>query len=298
MILMYHRFSQDTEPFKTKQDIFENQIRYLANKYRFISLKDYSDVLHGRRVSLPDYSIILTIDDGYEDNYILAYPILKKYSIPATIFITTNFISHKQWLFSDKLQFILKNSKEPIFSFALGDTIHGFEVDTFEKWHKTQLTIFNFCRTLSEEDKGALVGKLVKHLRVDVPEESNGDFRPLNWAQIREMNANGIEFGSHTCSHPILSSLTQEQIERELIDSRKEIEENTNSQAYSFCYPNGQPTDFDDRAVDVLNKAGYECAVTTVPGHNQPGNADPFLLRRIALGEADEAETARRLTSS
>jgi peptidoglycan/xylan/chitin deacetylase (PgdA/CDA1 family) len=297
VILMYHRFSEKTEPFKTRQDIFENQIRFLTKKYRFVSLKDYSDILSGKRMSLPGNSIILTIDDGYEDNYTFAYPILKKYSIPATIFLAADFVDRKCWLFSDKLQFILKNAKDPVFEFPLGSTIHHFDVDTFEKWHRTQLTIFNFCKTLNQDDKERFVSELAKHVRVDVPEKTNGEFSPLNWNQIREMKIDGVEFGSHTCSHPILSSLTQKQIEYEVIDSRKEIEKNINSEVYSFCYPNGQPADFDNRVVDVLGKAGYSCAVTTVPGYNQSRSVDPFLLRRIAIGESNKVDMARRLTS-
>ena len=106
LILMYHRFSNKEEPFKIPQKVFENQILFLKKKYNFISLKYYSEVLDEKKADLPTNPIILTIDDGYEDNYTFAYPILKKYSIPATIFLATDFISHRAWLWSNKLEYI------------------------------------------------------------------------------------------------------------------------------------------------------------------------------------------------
>ena len=79
IILMYHRFSDKDEPFKTKKSVFENQIKYLKTKYNFISLSHYSEFLNGQRVDLPENSLIITIDDGFKDNYDYAFPILVKY---------------------------------------------------------------------------------------------------------------------------------------------------------------------------------------------------------------------------
>ena len=111
IILMYHRFSDKPQPFKIEQSVFENQIKFMLKKYNLISLQHYCEVLNGQRDDLPGNPAIITIDDGYWDNYVFAYPVLKKYRVPATIFLATDFISHKAWLWSNKLEHILKNSK-------------------------------------------------------------------------------------------------------------------------------------------------------------------------------------------
>ncbi len=283
IILMYHRFSQKLEPFKIQQSIFENQIKFLKKKYNFISLKHYSEVLNEKRDDLPDNPIIITIDDGYQDNFTFAYPILKKYSIPATIFITTDFITHKSWLWSNKLEYILKNSKLNEFDFPLGGDTIQFRVDDFKSWHRTQLSIFNHCRTISNIEKDNILRNLATYLKVDVPQQAVADFAPLTWNQIKEMQEHTIDFGSHTCSHPILTNLTSERLKHELMDSKREIENNLQVQVKSFCYPNGQPEDINDNVIRVLTQSGYNCAVTTVNGYNRIGNANRFLLNRTSV---------------
>ena len=97
-ILMYHRFSKFPEPFKTPQVFFEKQLKYLQQRYNFISFNDYLQTFHRENVSLPKNPMLLTIDDGFRDNYEYAYPLLQKYDVPATIFLTTDFVSRRAWL--------------------------------------------------------------------------------------------------------------------------------------------------------------------------------------------------------
>lgn len=283
IILMYHRFSQKPEPFKIQQSIFENQIKFLKKKYNFISLKHYSEVLNGQRDDLPDNPMIITIDDGYLDNYTVAYPILKKHSIPATIFLTTDFITHKSWLWSNRLEYILKNSKLKEFDFPLGGDTIQFWVDDFKNWHRTQLAIFDYCRTISNVEKAKVLNDLAKHLKVDVPEQVVADFEPLTWTQIKEMRGHEIDFESHTCSHPILTNVTSERLKSEIMDSKREIENNTQIQVSSFCYPNGQSEDINENVIKVLEQSGYNCAVTTINGYNKIGNTNRFLLNRTSV---------------
>jgi len=283
-ILMYHRFSCNPEPFKVQQNIFENQIKFLIRKgYNFISLKHFSDVINRRNEKLPDNAIIVTIDDGYWDNYTFAYPVLKKYAIPATIFVVTDFITQKIWLWSNKLEYILKKTQEKKFKFPLGNTTEEFLVDTFPNWHKSQLKIFNYCSEISDDQKNDLLHELALYLKVNVPDQTVGDFQPLTWEQIKEMNSNRIDFGSHTCSHPILSRLTIEKLKHEIIDSKKEIERKVGVEVCSFCYPNGQFEDINKDVIRVLTQSGYDCAVTTVNGYNKISNANRFLLRRMSV---------------
>lgn len=295
IILMYHRFSDRPEPFKIQRDVFERQIRFLKKKFMFISLSHYAEVLAGERNDIPPNPVILTIDDGYWDNYIYAYPILKKYSVPATIFIGTDFITEKAWLWSNKLEFILKNSKYSEFEFPLGHETVRFHVGNFESWHRTQLTMFNYCRSISDSQKDEVFDQLAKHLKVSVPDETQGDFQPLTWEQIREMYGNGVDFGSHTCSHAILSRLNDDELKYEIVQSKSRIEENISSPIDFFCYPNGTPDDFDVRAVKLLEEASYAAAVTTVPGYNYTANQDPFQLKRDSIPSDIPEDILRRL---
>ena len=295
-ILMYHRFSDKPEPFKIQQKVFENQIKFLiSKKYNFISLEQFSDVLNGIHEDLPNHAIIITIDDGYWDNYVFAYPVLKKYAIAATIFVVTDFVTQKIWLWSNKLEYILKETQEKKFKFPLGNTTEEFLVDTFPNWHKSQLKIFNYCSKISDEQKNDLLHELALYLKVNVPDQTVGDFQPLTWEQIKEMNSNGIHFGSHTCSHPILSRLTTEKMKHEIVQSKREIEKRLDNTVDLFCYPNGCLEDFTTTTIDMLREASYSAAVTTVSGYNVIKGQNPFLLKRISIPHKSERDIFIRL---
>jgi peptidoglycan/xylan/chitin deacetylase (PgdA/CDA1 family) len=294
-ILMYHRFSDHDEPFKVTQGLFSRQLDYLRKRYSFISLNQYLDVLNNPSMYLPPNPIAITIDDGYMDNYVYAYPVLKHYSIPATIFITTDFISDRKWLWSNKLEYILRNSINKHFRYSLGECEEQFSVDTFENWHKTQLKIFGHCAAISNEQKDELLDDLANHLNVSVPDQTSGDFQPLTWDQIKEMLLGDIEFGSHTCSHPILSRLNEKELQHEIVDSKRIIESNLNMHVQAFCYPNGSERDFNESTKRLAESAGYECAMSTIPGINPRRPIDLFSLKRISINTDNSMKMAWKL---
>jgi peptidoglycan/xylan/chitin deacetylase (PgdA/CDA1 family) len=295
-MLMYHRFSEAPEPFKVSTDIFKRQLEFLNKRYSIIPFHQYLDFLNGEVSQLPPNPLIITIDDGYRDNYDIAFPILQQYEIPAMIFLATDFITRKRWLWSNKLEYILKNSLSKKFEFSFGGDQCAFQIDTFSGWHAAQLAIFNHCRNVSNENKNQLLGRLAKELAVEVPSEVTDEFLPLTWEHIREMHVAGVDFGSHTCSHPICSRLMGGELVDELVDSKLEIEDQLGSVVEVFCYPNGRPEDYSDAVIDAVKDAGYSAAVTTVPGFNLPSGTDPYRLKRLSIGMADFAVMARELT--
>jgi hypothetical protein len=168
-------------------------------------------------------------------------------------------------------------------------------VDTFQDWHRSQLRIYNHCRVLSEDRKNEYLEELARFLGVAVPDQTRGDFLPLTWDQIGEMSANGIDFGSHSCTHPILSRLTQEQLRHEVVASKTEIEARLDKAVELFCYPNGTLEDFNDSVIGMLKRNGYSAAVTAVPGINRRKNQDPFFLRRRTIAGDDQVDIMVRL---
>src|SRR5678815_2479715 len=114
-------------------------------------------------------------------------------------------------------------------------------------------------------------------LELQLPQDPPDEFAPLNWNQVREMNDNRIEIGSHTVTHPILTNITDERLEAELCESKSRIETEVRKETGSFCYPNG---DFDDRVRRATQRAGYEYAVTTCHALNDR-HVHGLALRRI-----------------
>lgn len=294
---MYHRFSDVPHPFKTQISSFEKQLSFFRKNFNIISLEEYinSQTIYGKEEKMPVKPMAITIDDGYLDNYTIAYPVLKKWKIPATVFIATDFVEKREWLWTDMLQYTLLNTKKKTFQFPLNGATHDFQVGNFDDWHRTQLRIFHYCRTLAEEDKNRYLDELSRHLDIRVPRETVGDFVPMSWGQIGEMSENGIGFGSHTCSHPILSRLSGERLRQEIGESKNKIEKRLTSKVKSFCIPNGTMEDYNQETIAVIKKSGYSCAVTTIPGSNPVKSLNTFELKRISVNGDDTKNLIKQL---
>jgi peptidoglycan/xylan/chitin deacetylase (PgdA/CDA1 family) len=118
-----------------------------------------------------------------------------------------------------------------------------------------------------------------------IPPESH---TPLQWDDVRTLAKNGVEFGAHTRSHPILSRLaTVEQLEAEICGSKHRIEQEAGVEVRHFCYPNGTAEDFTPQTVEVIRAGGYSTAATGFPGVNRRG-ANPFELKRMAVEPYDD----------
>lgn len=112
----------------------------------------------------------------------------------------------------------------------------------------------------------------------------------LTWDEVRELQQAGIEFGSHTVNHPELVHLAWEEVEKEVRDSKNEIEQHLGVRVTSFSYPYAFPRanrDFASRLGRLLWETGYECCVTTDIGRAH-GNTDRFAIPRLPANGSDD----------
>jgi peptidoglycan/xylan/chitin deacetylase (PgdA/CDA1 family) len=284
---MYHRFSNDPHPEPTVIDAatFDWQVREIRRWFNPVTLGDYlKKVRETGRV--PPRTAIITVDDGYRDFHEIAYPILRKHGVRATFFVTVNFIEKKIWLWPDILRFALKNAQEKTISFSFESTSFKVPTGDPESIRREWESLSDFCIRLDDDKKWDLISKLLAAARVDLPQEPITEYAPVTWEQIREMKEGGIEIGSHTMNHPILSKVRDERRLREEIGgSREAIEERIGDCVATFCYPNGTPWDIDERVVAIVKEAGYHGAVVTV---GTPTN-DLYRIPRIGVS-TDEAD--------
>src|SRR5262249_25357459 len=219
----------------------------------------------------------ITIDDGYRDSYEIAYPLLRSYSSPATVFLVTGFADHHVWIWTDKARYLCMRAREQSMTMTINGHTLRLELGNEGSRGRAALHINNLLKTFPDEVKQQALEQMAETLGVSVPRTPPDELRSISWEQAKEMAGNGIDIGSHTMTHPILTSIDNEQLRRELLESRLRLEQVLGRQVEHFCYPNG---DYDQRVQCEVARAGYRAAVTTVGGLNKPGD-DLLTLRRV-----------------
>lgn len=285
LIVMYHGVSDSPTslfcwwqlPFKK----FEWQINFLKKNYTILPLREVAEKLD-RNEKLPDNVAVITFDDGYRNNYTVAYPLLKKLGIPATIFLATNFIGNKKLLWPDQLYIILRETKKQ----KLDLTKYGwgvFDLSTLELKREAVDQIGDYFKTVSLDEKYKILGKIKSDLEEEQPLKGLPDFEMLSWEEVETMTKEGlVDFAAHTCSHEILSRLHTPVLRDEIINSCKKVQQG--NEQVMFAYTNGRPQDFDRRAKSVLKEINALCAVTTISGLNS-SSEDLYELKRISIGD-------------
>ena len=284
LILTYHRFSSGDESGragaqagrKTSAVNFAEQLEYLTKRYKIVPLSQIAESIICREQSPPGLAAI-TIDDGYRDAYEIAYPLLRRANAPATLFVPSDFIDRRVWIWTDKTRFLTGQAVSQQFTMDLGGRRLRVELNGAASRQDASERINSTLKQLPEEIKEEAIERFASAVGVVLPEKPPDEFSPITWAEAREMQASGIEIGSHTLTHPILTGIGDERLRRELQESRSRLEEVLGRRIEQFCYPNG---DHDERAQREVARAGYRIAVTCVSGLNKKGD-DPLRLRRI-----------------
>ena len=278
-ILNYHRVNDFKDPFtidSVSVTDFDNQMRYLSKNYHVLSLNDiYDRVSH--HIPLPNQCLAITFDDGYADNYDFAWPILKKYDLPATIFLTAGCIDGQVPLWFDQVLSAFKTTAIKKFECPVTGTV--FDIQTREQKLYTAHVMLEQLKQKDIDHRNKIAADILHELGISKTDKLHNTSTLLTWPQVKKMSVNNISFGSHTMTHPILACLTEEDLEWELAASMKLISENISKKVPFLAYPNGKNKDFTENAVQAVRQAGYKAALTTEPDTNTL-SSDPFTWGR------------------
>ncbi len=279
-ILMYHRVCPDRDswslsPISPRE--FQKQMEYLGRTYELLSLDRLASFIH-RGKTLPEKAVVITFDDGYKDNYLHAYPFLKKYHAPATIFLTTGHIGSDRLFWWDEVRYIVNNSTAAQLDL---DELGSYSLNSDADRRRTTAMISGKLKRLPDERKNALIDKLTSICQVSIPPGLGRDF-VLSWDEVKEMSNDGISFGAHTVNHPILPNLPSEQARWEILQSKKDIEEKLGKEVSAFAYPNG---DSSAEVVKLVQESVFSCAVSVSPNRLIGHEDNPYELSRISAHE-------------
>jgi peptidoglycan/xylan/chitin deacetylase (PgdA/CDA1 family)/CelD/BcsL family acetyltransferase involved in cellulose biosynthesis len=289
-ILYYHRVNDDNDPFfpSISRVLFEKEIRYLAGNYKVVSLTNALSHLHG---GSPETVLSITFDDGYQDNYQYAFPILQRYGVPATIFLTTGSLDSRDPLWFEQLARAVKMTERDYIDLEI-DLPRRFKLSTQAERLEANTRIFSLLRSLTDSERREGLVRILRELAV----QDHGDRKDkmLTWDQVRMMTGHGIEFGGHTVTHPFISRLSRDRVLWEASECKRRIEDELQIPADYFAYPNGREEDFGLSNKALIQEVGYRAAVTTIWGVNY-SSTDPFELRRGGPWEDSPAMFAYKL---
>lgn len=269
-ILMYHG-----TPRRDAAHL-ERQLRALGMLFRIVPLDELARPrASGRR------RIALTFDDGLRSNVEVAYPILRKLGLHATFYVCPGLIDSGGWLWNHEARQRLRSLPAPALA-GLAATVGGpAEMDALVEWMKgLRLS----ARVKVEEE-----------IRAATPDfrptkEQRDEFEIAGWDDLKRLDPRVVTIGSHTLSHPILTSLAPDEVDLELRESRAVLEHQLQREVKDFCYPNGE---LDEDTVRVARRY-YDSAVTVEPGSLEHG-VDPHLMPRFPAQPRDRWRLARRL---
>ncbi len=285
LILTYHSIQQQPLPFPVWHHLdaarFEAHIAYLARHFRCVPLSTLLGEMATGRIA--PYTVALTFDDGYRDNLTVVLPVLQRFRVPATLFVTTGFVGGTQLLWPEQIACMLALTQVPVLDFA--DTRYTL-ADHAQKGSAYRQLARVFKNT-PPDDIPAQLARLRQHAGVTTQQLHasawHQSLQPLSWNEVHTLRDSGLfEFGAHTITHRRLSALPDAEAEREITEPKRILEQQLGPIRY-FAYPHGSTGDFTDQHRAMAMRAGYT-AVFTADSQTITSRTDPYAVPRAGLG--------------
>lgn len=278
--LTYHRIgnedagSYDPGVFSTSAEQFESQIGYLKRHFAIATLDELLEFAT-KPAKLRNVHFYITFDDGYIDNYSLAFPILRAHNVQGTFFLPTSFIGANRVPWWDGIAYVFRNSKHRTIRITYPfEAVYEAQGDN---WKRELLKLLEHFISPLVKDSKSFLEQLQESCGVELPKSAS---LFMNWDQALEMQRGGMEMQSHTHSHEILAKLTPERQYEELITSRTIIKERLGIDCKAICYPVGTRDCFNEETIRAAKRANYHCGFTYYGGVNIPGRIDLFRIER------------------
>jgi peptidoglycan/xylan/chitin deacetylase (PgdA/CDA1 family) len=259
--------------------LFRRQLHYLRAHFTVLQLAEALDRLAAG--TLPPHALAITFDDGTRNLATNAVPVLRDLALPAAVFLATGPMGSDQTLWPDRLWLAIARTTETevdLSALGLGTRSLG---GTAARGGVYAAAV-DRLKDLADARRIAVLQQILAVLGYRDGEP--GPFEMLSWGEAHEIISDGlVTLHPHTVTHPILARCSDEDVQREIIDSCSVLEHETGSKPTIFAYPNGRPHDFDERAKDVLRGRGVRWALSTAPGFAE-AHCDPLALPRLAVG--------------
>jgi len=259
-VFNYHRIGERSESlfdptvFSCSESEFEEHLIYLQEHFTIISTNELVE-LSQNDASINKRYAVITFDDGYRDNYTIAYPLLKKYGMPATFFVATDYLSNGRLAWWDQVAWLVRHCKTNAIRFSDDGETVCLPKGPVDYRVRMALKEFKKDDSTSIDDK---LNYLQAFIDLRLPDALANTNLFMSWSELYEMTKNGMYVGSHTVSHNILSQLNDEEQFEELFNSKGIIETKLQCNVEAIAYPVGGIDCFDDVSRVYAKQIGYK----------------------------------------
>ncbi|KFG68482.1 polysaccharide deacetylase family protein [Microvirga sp. BSC39] len=290
-VLCYHRigapdnrFHGFRPNFSASPRQFTLQMRFLRKFFSPVSLQDVLNWFETGR-PLPRRAVLVTFDDGYRDNGDVAWPIMRSLQIPGVIFLATDHIGTNKPFLWDYAAYCFEVTKQKR---AVLPLLGEMDLETSSCRYRAASAWVEASKRLPAGNRRLLLDALAVTLRVSPPPQAFADLQ-LDWPTVRRLKEEGLEFGGHTHTHPILTQLALPEARHEIITSQQVLCAQLGMPARAFAYPNGSAADFFAGHEDAIREAGFSIGFSLEHG---PAKLDeirqrPTAIRRLYVGRRD-----------
>ena len=288
-ILAYHRvltidsgraFDFDIDLVSASEQQFRAQMQLLASRFNPIRFSDLIDAAAGGK-PLPPRPVIVTFDDGYDDNYRCAFPILRELGVPAMFFVSTGHVdSGRPYAYDWLVHMICRTSADHlrIAELDLDMPLHGGHA----RRREIAAGLLDRLKTRTAAAQAAIIERLEREWQMP-RSQGHADCRPMSWEQLREMCAAGMEVGSHGVWHHMLAKLPAAEMREEISASKAAIDRHLGVSSEVLSYPVGGFDAYNDEVIDVARAAGFRLGCTYTAGTDRLPVRAPFELRRLPV---------------
>ncbi|MDP7592872.1 MAG: polysaccharide deacetylase family protein [Litorilituus sp.] len=281
----YHRIgdpnftSYDPNVFSCTEELFEQHITFYKSNFDIISIEEL-DKISTSSTKFNHKFAIITFDDGYIDNYQLAYPLLKSHQTPAVFFIATDFIDKDILPWWDEIAYLVKTSNQKTIQLPGWSKAITISSSTMSHSIKEVLHTIKLDAAQSMPEK---ITMLKRALKIDEHYQTPHENLFVSWDMLREMKNNGMSIGSQSCSHQIMSHLPQSKQRDEAHLSKQRIQQELAESISSFAYPVGGKNAFSLTTEKILCDTGYAFGFSFIPGINRMINSNKYRLKRFSI---------------
>jgi peptidoglycan/xylan/chitin deacetylase (PgdA/CDA1 family) len=249
--------------------VFEQHMRHIARRYRPVSADEVARAYRGVE-KLPRRAVLVTFDDGYRDFGETAWPILRRYRIPAVLFVATGFPDRPDAEFWwDRIyRAFARCSRTRLTVPPLG----SLALDSAERRVRAARRVQDYLKAIPHARAMALVERLCDEL--GAPPVNSA----LGWRELAALARDGVTLGGHTRTHPVLTRLPIEAARADIRAGREDLQREIGDAPSIFAYPFGA---HDGALAEVVREEGFALALSCRRGFSRIPLDDPHRIRRL-----------------